>query len=102
MRHGGLTYLQARRCYDSMVRTVEDGICTATKVKFGKVGAIVPVRKPPRTVSLNCKVSKGREVSKARHVFNLGPRVVFKFQMYRSFKDRTRLTWYDEEVIPNA
>ncbi len=96
MRDGGIGYVQACRIYDTMVSVIEDGVCAGAKIKIGKVGAIHPVRRPAREVSMNFKMGKGRKVSKARHIISLGPRLCYKFRLYRQFMATRSLNWFNE------
>jgi nucleoid DNA-binding protein len=98
MRECGLSYVQASRIYDTMVGVFEDGICSGSKIKIGKVGAIYPVRRPPREVSMNFKMGKGRKTQKARHVISLGPRITYKFKPYRQFMATRSLNWFNNDL----
>lgn len=96
MRECGLSYVQASRIHDSMVRVFEDAICSGSKIKIGKVGAIRPIRRPPREVSMNFKMGKGRKAQKAQHVISLGPRITYKFSLFRQFMSTHSLNWFNE------
>jgi nucleoid DNA-binding protein len=96
MRDCGVSYVQACRIFDTMVSVVEDGVCAGAKIKLGKVGMIHPVRRPAREVSMNFKIGKGREVLKAQHVINLGPRICYKFRLFRQFMATRSLNWFNE------
>lgn len=96
MRDCGLTYAQACRAYDSMVGVVEDGITNGFKIGFGKVGALVPHRRPPRAVSMNCEKSPAG----TRRVIELGPRIVYRFTLYKKFVETHPLKWFNEPPMP--
>jgi hypothetical protein len=96
MRDCGVTYVQACRIYDTMVNVVEDGVCAGAAIRFGKVGVIHPVRMPPRTVSQNVRMTKGRKAVPVQHIYNLGPRIVFKFRLFRQFMASHTLNWFNE------
>lgn len=96
MRDGNLTYAQACKLYDSMVGIIEDGIANGAKIGIGKVGAIVPHRRPPRAVSMNC----AKNADGTRKVIELGPRVAYRFALYRSFVSTHRLAWLSEPPMP--
>jgi nucleoid DNA-binding protein len=97
MREGGLTYVQARRVYDTMVAVIEDGVCAGAKIKIGKVGSIYPVRRHARAVSMNFRMGQGRKVTAARHVFNIGPRICYQFRLFHRFMETHSLTWFNEQ-----
>lgn len=94
MRECGVSYVQACRIFDTMVSVIEDGVCAGAKIGFGRVGAITPVRRPPRTVVQNCRVTKGRKVQRKQHVYELGPRIVYKLKIYRQFMQTHNLNWF--------
>lgn len=88
MRDIGVSYVQACRIYDTMVAVIEDGVCAGAKIKIGKVGSIHPVRRPPREVSMN--------FNSTQHIINLGPRICYKFRLYRQFMATRALNWFNE------
>ena len=94
MRDAGITYDDAARIYDCMVSAIEDAVVNGEVVRFGRVGAIVPVVRPPREVQMGFKLGKGRKVSLVRRIFNLDSRLVFKFRLYRKFTDTRTLHWF--------
>jgi nucleoid DNA-binding protein len=96
MRENGLSYVDASRIYNTMVAVIEDGVCAGAAIRIGRVGVISPVHKPPRTVSQNCKMGKGRKVIKSQHIFNLGPRIGYKFRLFRHFMATRSLNWFNE------
>jgi len=92
----GLTYAQACRVYDTMVGVIEDGITKGSKIGIGKVGAIVPHRRPPRAVSMNCAKSP----EGTRRVIELGPRIDYRFSLYKRFIETHALEWFKEPPMP--
>lgn len=81
----GLTYDQAGRIYSCMVGVVEDSVLSGDKVKFGKVGCLFPVRKPPRDVFMGFERGPGNVVTRTKRVFHLDERVDYRFNFYREF-----------------
>jgi nucleoid DNA-binding protein len=96
MRDCGMSYVQACQVFDTMVSVVEDGVCSGAKIRIGKVGAIVPKRLPPRSVSQNVEMGAGRTPIKTQKIIHLGPRLRYSFKLYRQFMETHSLKWFEE------
>ena len=94
MRDCGVTYSQACRIYESMVSVFEDGVVSGSKIRVGRVGALIPVWRKPREVTMHFRVEKGGRVKKTRRTYTLDGRFVFKFNLYRRFVDTHNLRWF--------
>jgi len=95
MSESGLSYAQACRVYDTMCRTFEDGIVTGSKIRIGKIGAIVPVWKPGRDIHKHFEVGKGRTIKTGIHkTYFVGERYTFKFNLYDRFVQTHQLKWF--------
>lgn len=89
--NAGLTYDQACRVYSSMVGILEDAVVNGDKVKFGKIGCLVPVRKPPRDVVMGFVRGPGNVVTHSKRVFHLDERVEYRFNFYNEFARKHEL-----------
>ena len=87
----GLTYDQACRVYSAMVGIVEDSLINGDKIKFGKVGCLFPVRKPPRDIVMGFVRGPGNSMIKSKRVFHLDERVDYRFNFYREFSRKHQL-----------
>ena len=97
MSENDLSYAQACHVYETMCRMFEDGIVTGSKIRLGKVGAIVPVWKPGREINMHFKVGKNRNIQKGIHrTFYVDGRYTFKFNLYEQFVRTHSLKWYSE------
>lgn len=94
MRDAGLSYLNACRVYDTMVRVVEDGVVSGSKVSFGQVGSIVPVWRKPRELTKHFERRPGNVIVRSKRTYVLDGRYVYKFNVYKKFKDTHRLNWH--------
>ena len=86
-----LTYEQACHVYSCMVGILEDSVLTGSKVKFGKVGCLFPVRKPPRDVVMGFVRGPGNTITRSRRVFHLDERTDYRFNFYREFVRKHQL-----------
>lgn len=92
MHESGLSFDQACRAYASMVGLIEDGIVNGHKIKFGKVGCLYPVKKPPRDVTMGfARLPKTGQLVKTRRVFHLDERTDYKFGFLREFARKHQL-----------
>ena len=87
----GLTYDQACRVYSTLVSLIEDSVVSGEKIKFGKVGCLLPVRKPPRDVVMGFMRGPGNSMVKSKRVFHLDERVDYRFSFYREFVRKHQL-----------
>jgi hypothetical protein len=83
----GFEYADARRAYQVVVRTFEDAILTNSKLAIGRVGALVPVKRPPRVVKMGFERVKGGCKLRFRE-FSYGETVRWKFKIFRTFAKR--------------
>ena len=81
----GVTYDQACRVFSQMVGLMEDAVVNGDKVKFGKVGCLFPVRKPPRDVVMGFVRGPGNSMTHSKRVFHLDERTSYRFNFYREF-----------------
>lgn len=88
----GLTYSQSATAYESVVRTLEDGICAGARVTFGRVGALNPVKLRSRPVSMGFDRRNGR-LKKVRRIFWMGARLKHKWVLFEKFKATHELNW---------
>ena len=91
MNEAGLTYDAACRAYTTVVGIVEDSVVNRTKVNFGKVGCLCPIRRPARDVTMGFARGKRGEITRTKRVFHLDERTDYRFKLYRTFKRRTQL-----------
>jgi hypothetical protein len=95
MSESGLSYADACRVYETMCRTFEDGIVTGSKIRIGKVGAIVPVWKPGREINMHFKRGKGQVIETGVHrTYYIDGRYTFKFNLYDRFVQTHQLKWF--------
>lgn len=95
MSESGLSYAQACRVYETMCRAFEDGVVTGSKIRIGKLGAIVPIWKPGRDHHMHFRVAKGRKVETGIHrTYHIDGRYTFKFNLYRQFVNTHQLRWF--------
>jgi len=87
----GLNYDQACRVYTSLVSLIENAVVNGEKVKFGKVGALTAVRKPPRDVVMGFVRGPNNVVTRSKRVFHLDERLEFRFVPYREFLRKHQL-----------
>jgi hypothetical protein len=92
MMDDGIPYQMAVKAYNSMMTTIEDGICSGHRVTFGKVGALNPVKLDSRTVTMGFDRTGG-EMKKVQRVFVVGSRIKYKFTLFRKFADTRSLRW---------
>lgn len=88
----GFTYAQASVAFDSFIKTIEDGICTGSKIQLAKIGAIVPTKLDPRPVRMHFK-REGDKVLKQDRTYFLGTRIKFKFKIFKAFLKSKTLDW---------
>ena len=86
-----LTYDQACRIYACMVALLEDGVVNGDKIKFGKIGCLFPVRKPPRDVVMGFVRGPGGRITHSKRVFHLDERTDYRFNFYRGFVRKHQL-----------
>jgi len=95
MGESNLTYAQACSVYETMCRIVEDGVVTGSKIRLGKVGAIVPVWKPGRDHHMHFRVGKGKKIETGIHrTYHIDGRYTFKFNLYKQFMNSHQLRWF--------
>lgn len=87
----GLTYDQACRAFATLIGLIEDSLVRGEKIKFGKVGCLLPVRKPPRSIVMGFVRGPGNAVTKSRRVFHLSERTDYRFSFYREFVRKHQL-----------
>lgn len=87
----GLTYDQACQVFTTMVGLIEDSVVKGEKIKFGKVGCLLPVRKPPRSVVMGFTRGPGNSLTRSKRVFHLDARVGYRFSFYREFVRKHQL-----------
>ncbi len=93
----GMSYGQASQAYDSMCRTVEEGIVLGSKIGIGRVGAITPVWQPPRTFHMHFEVKPGKKIATGIHrTYGMDGRFTYKFKLYRQFTRTRQLKWLAE------
>ena len=97
MKEGGLTYSDACRIYEVMCGVFNDGIVTGNRVTIGRVGALVPVWRPPRDIKMHFRVRKGRKVEKGIHrQYFMDGRYEYRFRLYKKFIETSQLRWFVE------
>jgi hypothetical protein len=80
----GFEYPDAHKAYKVVVSTFEDALLTNCRVSIGRVGALVPVKRPPRVVKMGFQRTK-RGVVKKQREFSYGEVVRWKFKVFRKF-----------------
>lgn len=96
MEKGGFTFTEACRAFECMTGVVADGVVAGSKVAFGRVGALVPVRLPSRECHMGFRQSKSG-VEQVKRVFVIGPRIRYRFKVYSKFLAKNKLDWFEEE-----
>lgn len=94
MRQCGVTYAQASQIFECMVAVFEDGICSGSKIRVGRVGSLVPVWRQPREITMSFRKKRGGKLEKSKRVYVMDGRYVFKFHLYRRFMDTHNLRWF--------
>lgn len=95
MRESGLSYAQASRVYETMCRQFEDAIVSGSKIRIGRIGAIVPVWKPGREINMHFKRGPDGSVHTGIHrTYYVDGRYTFKFNLYERFVQTHRLRWF--------
>ena len=95
MKEGGASYSQACRLFDVMCGVFRDGIVTGNRVTIGRVGALMPVWRPPREHHMHFRVKKGGVIERGVHrTFFMDGRYEFKFRTYRRFIEAHSLKWF--------
>ncbi len=89
MHNAGLSYDQACRAYTCMTSIIEDAVVTETKVGIGKVGVLVPVRRPARPITMGFKRLANGEIEKTRRQFFINERTIWSFRIHNAFKSQT-------------
>jgi len=89
--HCGLTYRQATEIYDQVIDLVGVAVLNRQQVEFGKVGKIVPIVAPSKTVSMN--------FPNRRRQIILGQRIRFKFKVHRAFLENHPIDWWPRGAI---
>lgn len=97
MREGGLSYTQATRVYEAMCGVFCDAIVTGNRVTIGRVGALMPVWRPPREVNMHFRRKPGNVLERVHRTFFMDGRYDFKFRLYRKFIEQHELHWYTQE-----
>ena len=93
----GISYAMANQVYDTMVRVFEDGIVAGSVIRLGRLGAVVPVVRPPREIRMGFRVGKGRKITKTSRIYNLDSRLCFTFKLYEKFVETHSLHWFDTQ-----
>jgi hypothetical protein len=66
-------------------------VLSGTRVNIGRIGAITPVTRPPRSVNMGFQRVEGGKIELVKRVFLLDERLDWKFNLFREFKQRHRL-----------
>ena len=80
----GFSYEEARRAYAVLLSVFENSIISGDKVTLGRIGALVPTKRPPRIVKMGFKRTK-EGVEKVGREFLYGETIRWKFRIYRRF-----------------
>jgi nucleoid DNA-binding protein len=94
MSRCGLTYVQSCQAYDCLVSSFEDAVLSGSRVSIGRVGALVPVWRPPRTVKMGFRRSKKNQIDMEKREFRIGSRIQYKFNLHRAFMAKHQLRWF--------
>jgi len=87
----GLTYSQAEKAYDAMIKCVENGVADKRGIVFGHVGALKPKQLKPRRVVMGCLVGPGGAVSRKKREYLLGTRLCYRWSLFQTFGRRHNL-----------
>lgn len=82
---GHISYAQAAKVYDAMIRAFADGVVTGQRINVGNVLSICPKRKPPRAINMGFRGEKKK--------IYLGHRLVFTVHIFKKFLDAHALNW---------
>lgn len=80
----GFEYADAHKAYRVVVQTFEDAILTNSKLAIGRIGALVPLKRPPRVVKMGFERTKNGCKRRQRE-FSYGETVRWKFRIFRTF-----------------
>ena len=80
----GFEYADARKAYRVVVQTFEDAVLTNSKLSIGRIGALVPVRRPPRVIKMGFERTK-EGCRRRQREFSYGEMVRWKFKVFRRF-----------------
>ena len=94
----GLTYVQARKAYSAMLSVISDAVLQGDKINLGKIGVLDPVWHKERELTMGFKRTADNKVEKATRKFTLGPRLKYRFRLYRTFLENNDLRWYDDDI----
>lgn len=83
----GFEYSEAYRAYQVMVQTFEDAILTSSRLAIGKIGALVPIKKPARVIKMGVERT-ARGYRRCHREFSYGETVRWKFRIFRRFAKR--------------
>ena len=91
MKDCGLNYDQACRVYSCMVSVVADAVVSQTKIGIGQVGAIFPIKRPPRAITMGFRRMKGGEIERTRRTYHLDERISWQFKLFEEFEKKHNL-----------
>jgi hypothetical protein len=80
----GFEYADAYRAYRVVVQTFEDAVLTNSKLPIGRIGALVPLKRPARVVKMGFERTKSG-CRKRQREFSYGETVRWKFKVFRKF-----------------
>ena len=83
----GLSYAQAEEAYTAMISAMATAVASHRPVVLGNVAKLAPCNLPARQVTMGFK-RVGGVVTKTRREFLLGPRLRYKFVLFRQFGQR--------------
>jgi hypothetical protein len=92
MMNDGVPYQMAVKAFNSMMSTVESGVCSGHRIAFGRIGALNPVKLDSRTVTMGFDRTGG-EMKRVSRVFVVGSRIKYKFTLFRAFTNTRSLRW---------
>lgn len=94
MRDLGVTYSQAQKIFEATMAIVEDAVVAGSRIGMGRVGALVPIHKPPRQINMGFSPGGKKVEQKTTRVYYLGSRVDYKFRLYKGFLSKRGHEWF--------
>lgn len=93
LQEAGFDYVEATRAWETIIGLMEDAVVQGGRINLDKLGAIVPQKKPPRTINMGFERKNGSVRTGINKQYAIGRRVKYCFRLYRSFTRTHNLDW---------
>lgn len=87
-------YVKANQLFDCMTAVMADAVTSGHRIAFGRVGALIPVKLPPKTVNMSFVPEKGRKLKRVNRTYYVGSRIKYKFAIHQKFLETHNLKWF--------